>query len=71
MTNKKTYTMVTKASEGIYFRRFTFNASNQDEASDKAYNWARYQGMDARDVTAEPANESELNWATNNEWVSS
>lgn len=63
------YVIVTKACEGVNFRRFAFDAKNEEEAKDKAFGWARYQGYDVREVWAELAVNDELNWASQNDWV--
>lgn len=70
-TKKQTqkFVIVTKACEDVYFHNFAFDAENQEDANDKAFGWARYQGFCTRDVFAQPAAGEETNWTSHNEWV--
>lgn len=63
------FVMVTKACEGVNFRKFAFDAKNEEEAKDKAFRWARYHGLITREVWAELAINDELNWTSQNDWV--
>jgi len=49
--------------------RFTFNAKNQKDANDKAYNWSRYQGLLPREVVAKPTTGNQLDWNTHDEFM--
>lgn len=69
------YTMTVILAEGndrrppIHDSRFTFTATDIKDATAKAIRWAKYHGMDARDVIAIPASGRELAWPLHNEWV--
>ena len=49
---------------------FTFHAEDIRDASDKAFEWARRQGLDVREVRARIATGLSATWSTNDEFVS-
>lgn len=70
ITPKQTYTMKSEACKGLWFSHFTFTATSQEDANNKAFKWARYQGKDVREVKAEASTEDEKVWQTHNEYIS-
>lgn len=80
MTETRTFAMCVRGYEGSRPEtRFTFTAKSYTEAQRKATDWASYHGMthyvdlmncDRSDVVVREASGNELNWMTNNEYVS-
>lgn len=67
--NTQVYVMMTEMYPGEWHYRFTFHAATQEQANDKAYAWARYHGLNTREVIAAPATGDCANWPTNDDFV--
>lgn len=67
----KTYRMRYELYKGEWLDAFTFNAKNDKDADGKAFDWAQYQGMDAREVEARLATAEEATnaYLLHNEYV--
>ena len=71
---KTTYTllddMMGEGKDEDFYPRFTFTADNIEGAEEKAFGWARYQGLSVKEVKVREAQGEELDWNTHNEYVS-
>ncbi len=71
MTN---YTMWTDQigdnNESDFCPRFTFEAKDQEDANEKAFGWAVYQGFTTQEVSARITEGDQLTWQLHNEYVS-
>jgi hypothetical protein len=55
--------------EAIWTVVFAFNAKSEENAKDKANDWARYHGKDLRDVRVRLSTYNEAQYNLHNEWV--
>lgn len=69
-TPQKVYTMKTEGYPGCWLSNFNFHAASQQDADNKAFDWARYHGMRHQEVKAEEATGEAINWECNDNYVS-